>query len=126
MGGRRTRAALESQARKSPVPVSVEAAGVARYPQDIEAAVYFCTLEALNNLAKYANASQATVSLSQSDGTLTFAVADDGVGFDVARDSNGTGLQGMADRIDAIGGSLEIRSAPGEGTTIRGRVPVER
>ncbi len=119
-------AALESQARKSPVPVAVEAVGIARYPQDVEAAVYFCTLEALNNLAKYANASRATVSLSQSDGTLTFAVSDDGVGFDVGRDSNGTGLQGMTDRIDAIGGSLEIRSSPGEGTTVRGRVPVER
>lgn len=120
------RAALESQARKSPVPISVEAVGIARYPQEVEAAVYFCALEALNNLAKYADASRATVSLSQSDGTLAFAVSDDGVGFDVARDSNGTGLQGMADRIDAIGGSLEIRSAPGEGTTIRGRVPIER
>jgi signal transduction histidine kinase len=119
-------AALESQARKSPVPISVEAEGVARYPQDVEAAVYFCALEAMNNLAKYADASRAMVSLSQSDGTLRFSVSDDGVGFDVARDSNGTGLQGMADRIDAIGGSLEIRSAPGEGTTVVGRVPVER
>jgi signal transduction histidine kinase len=119
-------AALESQARKSPVPVSVEAGGVARYPQDVEAAVYFCALEALNNLAKYADASRATVSLSQSDGTLTVAVSDDGEGFDTTRESNGTGLQGMADRIEAIGGSLEIRSAPGEGTTILGRVPVER
>ena len=119
-------AALESQARKSPIPISVEAVGVARHPQEVEAAVYFCALEALNNLAKYADASRATVSLSQSNGTLTFAVSDDGVGFDVARGSSGTGLQGMADRIDAIGGSLEIRSAPGEGTTIRGRVPIER
>jgi signal transduction histidine kinase len=118
-------AALESQARKSPVPVSVEADGVERYPQDVEAAVYFCALEALNNLAKYAAASRATVALSQTDGTLTFAVTDDGVGFTVGeRGSNGTGLQGMADRLDAIGGALEIRSAPGEGTTVLGRVPV--
>ncbi|HEY3212842.1 MAG TPA: sensor histidine kinase [Actinomycetota bacterium] len=118
-------AALESQARKSPVPISVEIDGVERYPQDVEAAVYFCALEALNNLAKYAGASQATVSLSQTDGTLTFAVSDDGVGFSVGeRGSNGTGLQGMADRLDAIGGALEIRSAPGQGTTVLGRVPV--
>ncbi len=117
-------AALESQARKSPVPVSVEADGVGRYPQDVEAAVYFCALEALNNLSKYAEASRATVSLSQSDGTLTFAVSDDGVGFDVGRAPHGTGLQGMADRMDAIGGELEVRSAPGEGTTVFGRVPV--
>jgi len=118
-------AALESQARKSPVPISVETDGVERYPQDVEAAVYFCALEALNNLAKYAGATQATVSLSQTDGTLTFAVSDDGVGFSVGeRGSNGTGLQGMADRLDAIGGALEIRSAPGEGTTVLGRVQV--
>jgi len=118
-------AALESQARKSPVPISVETDGVQRYPQDVEAAVYFCALEALNNLAKYAGATQATVSLSQTDGTLTFAVSDDGVGFSVGeRGSNGTGLQGMADRLDAIGGALEIRSAPGEGTTVLGRVQV--
>lgn len=118
-------AALESQARKSPVPIFVETDGVERYPQDVEAAVYFCALEALNNLSKYAGATQATVSLSQTDGTLTFAVSDDGVGFSVGeRGSNGTGLQGMADRLDAIGGALEIRSAPGEGTTVLGRVPV--
>ena len=118
-------AALESQARKSPIPISVETDGVERYPQDVEAAVYFCALEALNNLAKYAGASRATVALSQTNGTLTFAVSDDGVGFSVGeRASNGTGLQGMADRLDAIGGALEIRSAPGEGTTVLGRVPV--
>jgi signal transduction histidine kinase len=118
-------AALESQARKSPVPVLVETDGIERYPQEVEAAVYFCALEALNNLTKYADASRATVSLSQTDGTLTFAVSDDGVGFSVgAHGSNGTGLQGMADRLDAIGGALEIRSAPGEGTTVLGRVPV--
>ena len=118
-------AALESQARKSPVPVTVETDGVERYTQDVEAAIYFCALEALNNLAKYANASRARVALSQTNGTLTFAVADDGVGFAVGeRTSSGTGLQGMADRLDAIGGALEIRSAPGEGTTVVGRVPV--
>ena len=76
-------AALESQARKSPIPISVETDGVERYPQDVEAAVYFCALEALNNLAKYAGASRATVALSQTNGTLTFAVSDDGVGFSV-------------------------------------------
>ncbi|MGA9161424.1 MAG: histidine kinase [Actinomycetota bacterium] len=117
-------AALGSQARKSPVPVSVQVDGVGRYPQDVEAAVYFCALEALNNLAKYAEASRATVSLSQSDGTLMFEVSDDGVGFDIGRASNGTGLQGMADRIEAIGGALDVRSAPGQGTTVLGRVPV--
>jgi signal transduction histidine kinase len=118
-------AALESQARKCPVPVTVESDPLGRYPQDVEAAVYFCALEAMNNLAKYAEASAATVSLAQVDGTLTFAVSDDGVGFVPADAGGGTGLQGMADRLDAIGGSLDVRSAPGEGTTVVGHVPVE-
>jgi signal transduction histidine kinase len=116
--------ALESQARKSPVPVTVESDSLGRYSQEVEAAVYFCALEALNNLVKYARASTATVSVSQEDGTLAFAVSDDGVGFHLGDTTSGTGLQGMADRLDAIGGSLEIRSNPGEGTTILGRVPV--
>jgi signal transduction histidine kinase len=105
--------------------VTVQADSLSRHPQDVEAAVYFCALEALNNLAKYARASSATVSLSQVDGTLTFAVSDDGVGFVPANARGGTGLQGMADRLDAIGGSLEVRSAPGEGTAFVGRVPVD-
>ena len=99
--------------------------GVGRYPREVEAAVYFSCLEALTNVAKYAEASSATVSLSQANGTLTFAVTDDGVGFDVAGSSHGTGLQGMADRLDAIGGTLEVRSGPGIGTTVVGRAPVE-
>jgi signal transduction histidine kinase len=117
--------ALESQARKSPVPFSLDSDSVGRYSQEVEAAVYFCALEAMNNLAKYARASTATVSLSQLDGTLSFEVSDDGVGFQLANATGGTGLQGMADRLDAIGGTLEIRSTPGEGTTVVGRVPVD-
>jgi signal transduction histidine kinase len=116
--------ALESQARKSPVPVTVESDSLGRYAQVVEAAVYFCALEALNNLAKYARASTATVSLSQVDGMLTFEVADDGVGFELASATGGTGLQGMADRLQAIGGMLEVDSAVGSGTIVRGRVPI--
>jgi signal transduction histidine kinase len=116
--------ALESQARKSPVPVTVESESLGRYAQVVEAAVYFCALEALNNLAKYARASTATVSLSQVDGMLTFEVADDGVGFELASATGGTGLQGMADRLQAIGGMLEVDSAVGSGTIVRGRVPI--
>ncbi len=97
---------------------------VARYPQQVEAAVYFCALEALNNVAKYAGASRAEVRLAQSNGDLTFEVSDDGAGFDVGRTSYGTGLRGMADRVEAIGGTLEIRSTPGEGTSVAGRIPV--
>jgi signal transduction histidine kinase len=115
-------AALESQVRKSPVPVTVESDGIGRYPQEIEAAVYFCCLEALQNVAKYAQAKTATVRLEAVADTLTFEVADDGVGFDPANTGYGSGLQGMADRLDALGGSLEVRSAPEQGTTIIGRV----
>jgi signal transduction histidine kinase len=118
-------AALQGQARRAAVPVTVEASGVGRYPREIEAAVYFCSLEALNNVAKYAGASAAEVSLAQEDGHLSFTVRDDGAGFDPAVTGYGSGLHGMADRLDAIGGDLEIESAPGRGTTVRGRVPVD-
>jgi signal transduction histidine kinase len=117
-------AALETQARRAAVPTTVEADGVGRYAQEIESAVYFCTLEALNNVAKYAEASQATVRLSQQDGHLAFAVTDDGRGFDAAASSYGTGLQGMADRLDAVGGELRVESRPGTGSTVSGHVPV--
>jgi signal transduction histidine kinase len=117
-------AALESQARKSPVPVTIEADGTGRYPQDAEAAVYFCCLEALQNVAKYANASQATVRLLDGDSSLRFEVRDDGSGFDPAVTAYGTGLQGMADRLAALGGSIEVTSAPGTGTSVLGTVPV--
>ena len=117
-------AALEAQARKGAIPISVEADGIGRYDEGIEAAVYFCALEALQNVAKYAQASSACVRLVGEDGRLRFEVADDGLGFDPATTRSGLGLQGMADRIDAIGGTLEVRSAPGEGTTIVGDIPV--
>ncbi len=116
-------AALDAQARKVAVPVELEATNIARYPQETEAAVYFCTLEALQNVAKYADASQVRLRLSASDGVLTFSVQDDGAGFDIDAASHGTGLQGMADRLDAIGGALDIRSASGEGTTLTGQIP---
>jgi signal transduction histidine kinase len=115
-------AALEGQARKAALPVAVETESLGRYPQEVEAAVYFCCLEALQNVAKYAEASTATVRLVGEDGVLRFEVRDDGVGFDPRSTSFGSGLQGMADRLDAIRGSLHVRSAPGEGTTITGTV----
>ena len=118
-------AALRSQARKAAVPVEVEPDGIGRYPAETEAAVYFSCLEALQNVAKYAEASSATVRVSQSNGSLTFEVADDGRGFDPGAAERGSGLQGMADRLAALGGTLTVRSAPGEGTTIAGVLPVE-
>jgi signal transduction histidine kinase len=117
-------AALEAQARKATLPVAIEPDGVGRYPQQIESAVYFSVLEALQNIAKYAGATRATVRLSHDQERLVFEVADDGRGFDAARTGYGTGLQGIADRLAALGGSLEVVSAPGVGTTVAGRVPI--
>ncbi len=116
-------AALEAQTRKSPTPVAVVSDGIGRYPQEVEAAVYFCCLEALQNVAKYADASTVSVRLSERDGEVRFEVHDDGRGFDTARTDYGTGLQGMADRLDALGGTLEVQSEPRSGTTVIGRVP---
>ena len=117
-------AALAAQAQKSPTPVAVEAHRVGRYDQDIEAAVYFSCLEALQNIAKYAAASSASIRLAQRNGSLEFTVTDDGAGFDPGTVTLGSGLLGMTDRIDSIGGELTIESAPGDGTTVRGSVPV--
>jgi signal transduction histidine kinase len=117
-------AALESQARKATVPVTVEPDGVGRYPQEAEAAAYFCVLEALQNVAKYAEASRAAVHLSQEDGDLVFRVTDDGKGFDPRSTPSGSGLQNMRDRLEALGGTVHIESSPGSGTTVTGRVPV--
>ena len=117
-------AALESQARKSSLPVTIEPDGVGRYGPGVESAVYFCCLEALNNVAKYAEASTVEIHLAQSNGELRFEVIDDGRGFDTSGTGHGSGLQGMADRLDAIGGSLDVRSGPDQGTTIAGTVPI--
>ncbi|MGE5226547.1 MAG: histidine kinase [Planctomycetaceae bacterium] len=117
-------AALEAQTRKAVVPVEVTVDGIARYRQEVEAAVYFSVLEGLQNVAKYARATRATVRLAQSNGTLLFEVADNGDGFDAGATTYGTGLQGIADRLAALGGTLDVRSRPGEGTTIAGAVPV--
>ncbi|MDP9297394.1 MAG: sensor histidine kinase, partial [Actinomycetota bacterium] len=117
-------AALEAQGRKSAVPVDVTADGIGRFPQEIEAAVYFSCLEALQNVAKYAAASRAVIRLANVRGELTFEVEDDGVGFDASSTGYGTGLQGMADRLDALGGRIDVRSVRGSGTTITGVVPV--
>jgi signal transduction histidine kinase len=116
--------ALEAQARRSPVPVRVSRDGIGRYPQDVEATVYFCVLEALQNVTKYANASGVDIDIRQRDGALTFEIRDDGIGFDPATAPRGTGLLGMADRVEAVGGTLQVRSAPGDGTTVSGTLPI--
>ncbi|HEX4941066.1 MAG TPA: histidine kinase, partial [Actinomycetota bacterium] len=117
-------AALKAQSRKSHLGVDVDADGLGRFAPDIEATVYFCTLEALQNIAKYAAADRTVIRLARSNGSLSFEVEDDGRGFDPTAVGNGSGLQGMADRLAAVGGSLEVRSAPGRGTVVAGQVPI--
>jgi len=117
-------AALQAQARRSPLAVGLDADSAGRYRPDMEAAVYFCCLEALQNAAKYSGADRVDLRLWQEKGDLVFAVEDDGRGFDTRRVKPGSGLQNMADRVEAFGGRLEITSAPGGGTRISGRLPV--
>ena len=118
-------AALQSQARKAPLPVEVIDGGTKRYAPEIEAAVYFCCLEALQNVGKYAHATAASIRVSGVNGTLDFEVQDDGAGFDVETAMAGSGLTNMTDRIDAVGGSLVVTSAPGQGTRVAGSLPVD-
>ncbi|HYG72312.1 MAG TPA: histidine kinase [Actinomycetota bacterium] len=114
-------AALRSLAERSPVPVTVEATEDARLPEAIEPTAYFAVSEALQNVAKYANASKAVVSTSRGDGTFLVRVADDGGGG--ADPSKGSGLRGLVDRIDAVGGRLEVDSPPGAGTRLTVTLP---
>jgi signal transduction histidine kinase len=116
--------ALDGQVRKALLPVRIDADGVGRYTQDVEATVYFCALEALQNVQKYAEASEAVVRLREEEGMLSFEVTDDGVGFDPATARMGTGLTNMRDRVDALGGRLEVTAHPGAGTCIRAALPV--
>jgi signal transduction histidine kinase len=123
LADRGLRAALEAQARKAVIPVTVDAPGLGRYPQQVEAAVYFCILEALQNVAKYAHAPAARVTLRPDGRGLAFTVEDDGQGFDPATTARGTGLQGISDRLGALGGAADVTSVPGRCTRVTGRVP---
>jgi signal transduction histidine kinase len=118
--------ALRGQSRRAAVPTTVEAEGIGRYDREVESAVYFSCLEALNNVAKYAAATSATITLRNGADELRFEIRDDGRGFDTSGAATfGTGLRGIADRLGAIGGSLAVVSEPGAGTTVAGTVPVE-
>jgi len=122
-------AALRAHLAKSMASVQVEAAAglaAARFDPQIEAAVYFCCLEALQNAAKHAPGAGVIVQLTQQDGSLSFSVRDQGSGFDVGTVVRGSGLHGMADRIAALDGELRIESTTGGPTTVTGRVPLGR
>ena len=115
--------AVTAQAARSTLPVTVHATGLPRYPGEVEEAVYFSILEALQNAAKYARASSVHVRLEQRDDGLRFEVADDGIGFDPDHTSHGSGLAGIAARLDTIDATLKVDSRPGTGTGITGHVP---
>jgi signal transduction histidine kinase len=118
--------ALSAAAGRSALPTDVEAEGIGRYPQAVEAAVYFCCLEALQNAAKHAGpGAEATITVREEEGALLFEVADTGAGFDMATGAHrGHGFVNMSDRVGAIGGSITVDSAPGQGTRIGGRIPL--
>jgi signal transduction histidine kinase len=126
-------AALESAAARASLPVEVVADGeVGRFPQEVEAAVYFCCLEAFQNASKHAgDGAVATVTIGRQAGAggrdrLVFAVADDGAGFDPAGSAgSGHGFANMSDRLGAIGGTVEVDSVLGRGTRVSGIVPVD-
>ena len=118
-------AALSAAARWSTLPATVDAAPLSRYPAEVEATVYFCCVEAIQNACKHAGG-EATVTLRMREdaGTLTFQVADNGKGFDSEARGLGAGFLNMADRLGALGGSLDVESAPRQGTTVSGTIPV--
>jgi signal transduction histidine kinase len=115
--------ALRAAARSSAGTIRVEPDGIGRYAQEVESAVYFSCLEALQNVGKHAPGATVTIQLREDD-RLRFEVRDDGVGFDVEEDGEGAGLTNMRDRIEAVGGRLSIRSASGRGSVVSGSVPL--
>jgi signal transduction histidine kinase len=118
--------ALRAAATRAALPTTVEVDGIARYGAEREAAVYFCVLEALQNAGKHAGAAAtAAVRVWEGDGSLRFAVTDDGVGISAGEGAaTGHGFVNMADRLGAFGGTLDVRSIPGQGTTVAGTLPL--
>jgi signal transduction histidine kinase len=117
-------AALRAQFSQPDIRLELIDEGLCRQPIELEAAAYFCSLEALQNVAKYSGATTVAVRLEQSEDELTFTVEDDGRGFDTGATSEGTGLVGMRDRLAVFGGTIDLESVPGRGTRVRGTIPV--
>jgi putative ABC transport system ATP-binding protein len=117
--------ALSAESRRAPISATVDVDGVGRFPRDVESAIYFCCLEALQNAGKHAgDGASARVHLWKEHRELLFEVADDGGGFDVAQTASGSGLTNMRDRLAAVGGTISVHSAIGTGTRVRGVVPL--
>jgi len=119
--------ALRSAVGTSPVPVTVDAGGVGRLPAPVEAALYFCCMEAVQNAAKHSGARNVSVRLGANRDRWLLTVADDGAGFDPAAGAAGTGagLANMRDRLDAVGGTVTVGSGYGSGTTVTAVVPTK-
>jgi signal transduction histidine kinase len=115
--------ALRAAGRSAPMPTIVDAAGLGRFPAEVEATVYFACMEALQNAAKHSHASGVTIAVSQNP-HLRFEVSDDGEGFDPKRVVGDHGLTNLRDRLAAVGGELRVQSSPGHGTRISGVIPV--
>ncbi len=118
-------AALRAHCRGLPIPVTVRADGVGRYPPSVEGAVYFCCLEAIQNAVRHSHATAITVEIDGDDQRARFRVCDDGTGFHRVDDGLGSGLTNIEDRLGALGGRVRIESAPGAGTRVCGEVPAQ-
>jgi signal transduction histidine kinase len=116
--------ALRAAGNRSPLAVTVTATGIGRYTPEIEAAIYFCCLEALQNAAKHAPEARVALRVWEESGGLLFSVSDDGPGFDSATATRGHGYVNMADRLGAIGGTVRWESQPGQGAQVLGTVPL--
>jgi PAS domain S-box-containing protein len=114
--------ALRAVAERSPLPVRIREVPAERFPEPLEACVYYTVAEALTNVAKHARATAAAVSVSTRDARLVVEVSDDGVGG--AEDARGSGLRGLSDRVESLGGTLTVESPPAGGTLVRAEIPI--
>jgi signal transduction histidine kinase len=119
------RDALRDAVAHAPLPITFEFHAARRYPPDVERCVYFCCLEAVQNVLKHAGTkARAWIRVADRHGRLTFEVEDSGVGFDLGRIPSARGLRSLSDRVGALGGRLQIDTRPGFGTRVRGEIPL--
>jgi signal transduction histidine kinase len=116
-------AAIRALAERAPIPVELTRLPEDRLPDSIEAAIYYLVAEAITNVAKYAHATRASVAVERSNGIASVVVSDDGVGG--AEPGRGSGLVGLADRVEALGGRLRIDSPPARGTQVSAEIPCD-